>query len=178
MMTPEQAAGLAPDASGLKAAEGLATVRKWISRQQDEAIIWGECQGSGSKPYQTAVTLEDIAFHCSCPSHKFPCKHALILDFAYRGQPLQTTWLPGSQMTGEPAFYPGSVPLCALSKTGAGAAKTFDDLPGYADLYTAVSQFNHMIAHNPWLEQVAFPPVHGKVENVISRTAIGYESLY
>jgi hypothetical protein len=37
------------------------------------------CQGSGSKPYQTTVELAGPAFRCSCPSRKFPCKHALGL---------------------------------------------------------------------------------------------------
>lgn len=368
MMTPEQAAGLAPDASSLKAAEGLATARKWVSRQQSAALIWGECQGSGSQPYQTAVTLDDIAFHCSCPSRKFPCKHALallllfsrqrdafsvapppdwvanwqaaraaraaktatrsqqpvtdtaaqarraarreekieeglvaierwlydlvrqglvtaqnqpyrywegmaarlvdaqapglarlvrelagipasgdgwperllrrlallhllvqgyahldslpaerqadvrtavgwsikqedvlaqpgtqddwlvigrrvaegeglrsqyswlwgqqtgrpalILDFAYRGQALNTTWLPGTRFTGELVFYPGSVPLRAAVKNRSGDVTSIDDLPGCDTLVTAVTQFNYLVAHNPWLEQVAFPLAH------------------
>ena len=34
-------------------------------------------------PYQTIVDLTNIAFKCSCPSHKFPCKHALGLLLLY-----------------------------------------------------------------------------------------------
>ena len=44
-----------------------------------DAALWGLCQGSGSKPYQTAIDLTEPAFKCSCPSRKFPCKHALGL---------------------------------------------------------------------------------------------------
>ena len=43
-------------------------------------MIWGECQGSGAKPYQTRADLSaEPAFKCSCPSRKFPCKHSLGL---------------------------------------------------------------------------------------------------
>ena len=45
----------------------------------DDGAVWGECQGSGSKPYQVQVELAEPAFKCSCPSRKFPCKHGLGL---------------------------------------------------------------------------------------------------
>lgn len=41
--------------------------------------MWGLCKGSGSKPYRTVVDLTGPAYKCSCPSRKFPCKHALGL---------------------------------------------------------------------------------------------------
>jgi hypothetical protein len=44
--------------------------------------VWGLCRGSGSRPYQTVVDIADAggpAYKCSCPSRKFPCKHALGL---------------------------------------------------------------------------------------------------
>jgi predicted signal transduction protein with EAL and GGDEF domain len=46
-----------------------------------DAAVWGECQGSGSKPYQTQVDVSGAGptFRCSCPSRKFPCKHGLAL---------------------------------------------------------------------------------------------------
>ncbi|KOV25921.1 SWIM zinc finger domain protein [Streptomyces sp. XY413] len=37
------------------------------------------CKGSGSNPYRTVVDLTGPAYKCSCPSRKFPCKHALGL---------------------------------------------------------------------------------------------------
>ncbi|MFD6949010.1 hypothetical protein A6A08_02790 [Nocardiopsis sp. TSRI0078] len=46
------------------------------------SAVWGECKGSGSKPYLTAVHLDGdggTAYKCSCPSRKIPCKHALAL---------------------------------------------------------------------------------------------------
>jgi hypothetical protein len=77
--TTEQIIALAPDSSSVKSGRTLATVSKWQNLGQDEASLWGECQGSGAKPYQTAIDLEEPAFKCSCPSRKFPCKHSLGL---------------------------------------------------------------------------------------------------
>ena len=53
--------------------------------------VWGHCQGSGKNPYQTVIDLNDIAFKCSCPSRKFPCKHGLGLLLLYARQPDQFT---------------------------------------------------------------------------------------
>lgn len=50
--------------------------------------MWGLCKGSGSKPYQTIVDIADSAgpaYKCSCPSRKFPCKHALGLLLVWAG---------------------------------------------------------------------------------------------
>ncbi len=77
--TAEQVLALAPDPASAKAGRDLATVRKWVTLARDERAAWGECQGSGSKPYQTRIDLAEPAFGCSCPSRKFPCKHALGL---------------------------------------------------------------------------------------------------
>ena len=82
-LTKEQIVQLAPDEASVKAAKGLATTSKWGVRQFSDRCIWGHCQGSGKNPYQTAVDITDIAFKCSCPSRKFPCKHALGLLFLY-----------------------------------------------------------------------------------------------
>ena len=70
---------LAPDDSSVKAARGLMSPAKWPLLGHNAQAVWGECQGSGSKPYQTQVDLAGPAFRCSCPSRKFPCKHGLAL---------------------------------------------------------------------------------------------------
>jgi len=54
----------------------------------DDAVIWGECQGSGAKPYQVQIALAEPAFKCSCPSRKFPCKHGLGLLLIYATSPI------------------------------------------------------------------------------------------
>ncbi len=78
-LTLEQILALAPDDSSRKAGQGLAAPSKWVSASSSERAIWGECQGSGSKPYQTVADTEALAFKCSCPSRKFPCKHGIGL---------------------------------------------------------------------------------------------------
>ena len=83
----EQIIALAPDAASAKAGRSLATASKWQNVGQDERALWGECQGSGAKPYQTVIDLSEPAFKCTCPSRKFPCKHALGLFLLIANQP-------------------------------------------------------------------------------------------
>ncbi len=78
-LTEEQILALAPDESSKKAGKDLSNPAKWVSKGINEQALWGECQGSGSKPYQTQIDIVNIAFKCSCPSRKFPCKHGLGL---------------------------------------------------------------------------------------------------
>jgi SWIM zinc finger len=71
---------LAPDASSARAAQPLASGRAWpVTGAADGTAVWGECRGSAAAPYRTAVDLSGPAYRCSCPSRKFPCKHALAL---------------------------------------------------------------------------------------------------
>jgi hypothetical protein len=77
--TEEQILQLAPDAGSVKAGRGLASASRWVTRGRDDASAWGECKGSGADPYQVAIDLGEPAYRCSCPSRKFPCKHALGL---------------------------------------------------------------------------------------------------
>lgn len=72
---------LAPDPASQKAGTKLATPGPWSETGASPGanLLWGDCKGSGSKPYQVTVELSAPAFACSCPSRKFPCKHALGL---------------------------------------------------------------------------------------------------
>ena len=53
----EQILALAPDDASRKSGKELASPAKWVSKGADERALWGECQGSGSKPYQTQIDL-------------------------------------------------------------------------------------------------------------------------
>ncbi len=77
----DQVLALAPDASAQKAARSLTTPRPWHDTGHDPETdgLWGRCQGSGADAYQVCVELSEPAYRCSCPSRKFPCKHALAL---------------------------------------------------------------------------------------------------
>ena len=70
---------LAPDPSSQSPARSLSTPAAWSGTGAFETLVWGHCRGSGAKPYQTVVDLAGPAYRCSCPSRKFPCKHALGL---------------------------------------------------------------------------------------------------
>lgn len=109
--TEEQARALITDPGTLKRGQELAAPAKWGNLGQTETAAWGECKGSGSKPYQTGIDLTAPAFKCSCPSRVFPCKHGagLLLLLARQPQLLSGTtppewlheWLDKRQQTQE-----------------------------------------------------------------------------
>jgi len=78
-VTADGIAALAPDASALAAGRKQAKPNVWKGLGRSEAALWGECQGSAL--YQVRVDLSDLTTRCTCPSHKFPCKHGLGLLF-------------------------------------------------------------------------------------------------
>lgn len=76
--TEQQVEQLAPD-NNLKAAKSLLKLNKWPELGYSNRALWGLCQGSGKNPYKVAIDCQNLAFSCSCPSRKFPCKHGLAL---------------------------------------------------------------------------------------------------
>ena len=85
ILTTEQVLALATDSMSAAAARKLAHPRDWRNLGRSEIALWGECQGSAL--YQVRVHLPDTTVKCSCPSRKFPCKHALALMLIAAGQP-------------------------------------------------------------------------------------------
>jgi hypothetical protein len=84
----DQVLGLAPDSASQRAAERLAGQAVWSGTGAAGELVWGECAGSGARPYQIVVDLSGPsgpAYRCSCPSRKFPCKHALGLLLNWAG---------------------------------------------------------------------------------------------
>ena len=94
-LNTDQIVALAPDAASIKAGRGLVKPSKWPTLGQSEDMLWGECQGSGSTPYQVSVDLKALVCKCTCPSRKFPCKHGL-------GLLLLTAESPATVKMGEP----------------------------------------------------------------------------
>ena len=78
---------LAPDVPSLKAGFGLATASQWPRLGQTGRAVWGDVQGSGKDPYRSVIDLRDVAFRCSCPSRKFPCKHGIGLMLLVAREP-------------------------------------------------------------------------------------------
>ncbi|WP_405613423.1 SWIM zinc finger family protein [Streptomyces sp. NBC_01508] len=78
--TADQVLALAPDDASRKAGVRLSAAGPWSDAgSSGEGAVWGLCKGSGKKPYQTVIDTKGPAYKCSCPSRKFPCKHALGL---------------------------------------------------------------------------------------------------
>jgi SWIM zinc finger len=75
----EQVLAMAPDVASARAGRGQAVKSAWNGLGHDVTAVWGECQGSGRSAYRTQASLADGATRCTCPSRKFPCKHALGL---------------------------------------------------------------------------------------------------
>lgn len=90
-LNADQVKALAPDPASLKAGQGLADARHWVTLGASEAALWGECKGSGKDPYKTRIDLSNNGSACTCPSRKFPCKHALGLMLLASASPAKLT---------------------------------------------------------------------------------------
>jgi hypothetical protein len=106
----------APDASSQRSARPLAAERSWLLTGTAEQALWGECKGSAAAPYRAAVDLSGPRYKCSCPSRKFPCKHALALMLLWSAGRVEqaappdwaATWLQAraAKAAGGPAAEP------------------------------------------------------------------------
>lgn len=73
----------APDTASAVAGRRLAGPGPWSEVGQDGPVIWGRCRGSAREPYRVVVDTSAPRYQCTCPSRKFPCKHALGLLFRW-----------------------------------------------------------------------------------------------
>lgn len=78
----------APDAGSIKNARAVVLKRRLtgLSRSADGTLLFGECEGSGDENYRPSADFADPSkpvYRCTCPSHKFPCKHSLALLYAF-----------------------------------------------------------------------------------------------
>ncbi|MCT2592340.1 SWIM zinc finger domain-containing protein [Streptomyces sp. N2-109] len=86
--TAEQVLALAPDTASRKSGSKLAAPGPWSEAGTADGALWGLCKGSGKTPYRTVVDVDGgngPGYTCSCPSRKFPCKHALGLLLLWAG---------------------------------------------------------------------------------------------
>ncbi|NUT93100.1 MAG: SWIM zinc finger family protein [Saccharothrix sp.] len=86
-MDAQAVLGLAPDSQVASSATRLAGSSGWQGTGRSDEALWGLCKGSGTNPYRVCVDLGDRASKCSCPSRKFPCKHALALQLRDAREP-------------------------------------------------------------------------------------------
>ncbi|GAA2763495.1 SWIM zinc finger family protein [Streptomyces paradoxus] len=122
--TADQVLALAPDAASRKAGSKLGAAGPWSEAgSSDEGTVWGLCKGSGSKPYQTVVDIADAAgpaYKCSCPSRKFPCKHALGLLLLWAADDAAVP--PGQAPEWAARWAAGRRERAEAKRTGAGSA--------------------------------------------------------
>jgi hypothetical protein len=104
MLDLDQVHALSPDPRTLARAQRVARqMGKWSALGRSEVALWGSVQGSTT--YGVQVDLQQLAFSCSCPVRRPPCKHALALlllaaehlDSLPRAQepPTVAQWLAG-----------------------------------------------------------------------------------
>ncbi|GAB2965225.1 SWIM zinc finger family protein [Hymenobacter coalescens] len=134
MWTEDQARALIPDAGTLKRGLELAGPARWGGLGRSAEAAWGECAGSGAKPYLVGIDFSGPAFKCSCPSRVFPCKHGagLLLLLARQPQLLAAAappgwlaeWLEKRQQSQEKAATKVPAPPAAAEPAAAEALDT------------------------------------------------------
>ncbi|MEM9490112.1 MAG: SWIM zinc finger family protein, partial [Myxococcota bacterium] len=99
-MTEQQIRRFAPDDRSLALARALARPDRWPELGRTEAVVWGRCRGS--QLYSTYVDMAAGESLCTCPSMKYPCKHAIALVMLVQAHPIPDAPLPeGFTASGE-----------------------------------------------------------------------------
>src|SRR6516164_5139485 len=93
-LTDDTLQRVAPDAGSLQNGRDLVRKKAFsdLGVSADGTWLLGKCKGSGKEPYSVSVDLSNDSApvgRCTCPSRKFPCKHALGLMVAYLTSPGQ-----------------------------------------------------------------------------------------
>jgi SWIM zinc finger len=81
-------------------------------------------------------------------------RYALILQFAASGTPFTESFVSGTVVEGELAFYPGAYPLRAVVRSRAGKATRAEELPGHGTLEAFLEHNSTATAGQPWLERL------------------------
>ena len=78
-VTEKQVRDYAPDAKSVAAARKVAKPASWPRLGREPNLLWGVCSGSSNYEVvaRLGASITDAA--CTCPSRKYPCKHALAL---------------------------------------------------------------------------------------------------
>ncbi|MEP6986826.1 MAG: SWIM zinc finger family protein [Chloroflexota bacterium] len=155
---------LVTDSVTLHDAEKLARSGVWSATGCDSHSAWGFVQGSGKSPYQVCIDLTDPATKCSCPSRKFPCKHAVgLMLLLARGTILAsieppawvTTWLEGRERKREAAPPTPKVPDTA-AQAKREAARTAKVTAGIEELRLFLEDLMRRGLSDPAVKSYAF----------------------
>ncbi|MEV6973007.1 SWIM zinc finger family protein [Kitasatospora sp. NPDC093806] len=180
----EHVLSLAPDAASRKAAGKLSTPAPWSDTGTDGGAVWGACKGSGSTPYRTVVELATPAYQCSCPSRKFPCKHALGLLLLWSGSPdavpeaaepaeWAAEWLKGRQERSEQRAVKAEAPVDPAAARRRAEKRSARVAAGAAELRLRLAdRVRHGLADQstagPW-EEVAARMVDAQAPGLATR---------
>jgi hypothetical protein len=85
---------------------------------------------------------------------------ALVLNFAFRTQALDSSLIPGLTLHGDLCYFPGAAPLRAVFKNKSIVEPAFTP-SGSPSLSAFLEDYASVLGKNPWLE--AFPVVLGNV---------------
>ena len=180
----ESVLDLAPDESSRRSATGLGRPAPWSGAGVAGDVLWGLCAGSGKNPYQTIVDLSEPAYKCSCPSRKFPCKHALglMLNWANGSVPEESApadfaraWLDDRRARAEKAQRPSArtVPADSGLATDPGAVK--DEAAAARRAQQRAQRVGHGLAElQAWLRDqvlvgLSATPAHGHANEIAAR---------
>jgi len=89
LLTEQAVAEMAPDEKALLNGRDLIKKGKLkaLGKNEDGTLVFGQCQGSGSKPYELSMDLLTGSgrptLRCNCPSRQLPCKHQIALMLAF-----------------------------------------------------------------------------------------------
>lgn len=78
-LSDRQIAEFAPDGKSIVAARKIAKPEQWMELGRDQSLLWGHCAGSRGNAYDVYADVEAMDAGCTCPSQKYPCKHAIAL---------------------------------------------------------------------------------------------------
>jgi len=91
----DQIQRLAPDVQVLAAGRKLGSPARWQDAGRRDGTVWGECRGSAL--YQVGIETGAMAYTCSCPSRKRPCKHVVgLLTLSIEHEPALVEAAPGT----------------------------------------------------------------------------------
>ena len=115
----EQVMALAPRATALAAAQGIAVADRWRATGCTDTLLWGRCSGGSAEPYDCVVEHRRVLVHCTCASRRQPCKHVLALLLL---------WVGGAVPEVEPSHVPDRVlgALAAMERHHAAATTSAD----------------------------------------------------
>ena len=147
LYSEEQVQAFVTDAGTLQRGQQLAQPTKWGNLGRTDTTAWGECAGSGSKPYLTGIDLTEPAFKCSCPSRVFPCKHGAGLLLLLARQPALPTgdtppswleeWLAKRQQTQVKKTDKVVLAVAKAAEAAAGISESDSDSKGEESVASA-----------------------------------------